>query len=109
MHNGEARVVQRNQLETLGKSVMMETTVEPKKKIEKRFDFKDWIIIDPMTMKYQIFKLIVVVDTIYSSLFYAVFAAFRVDMDYGSRDVYLLSLDAAFFPVTAEAVRGDVK
>lgn len=88
----------------------METTVGPNKKMEeKRFDFKDWIIIDPMTMKYQIFKLIVVVDTIYSSLFYAVFAAFRVDLDYGSREVYLLSLDAAFFPITTEAVRGNLK
>jgi hypothetical protein len=69
----------------MGKSMLVEKEGDEKikKKIdEEGFNFKEWIVIDPMTMKYQIFKLIIVIDSIYSSLFYAVYAAFRSDLDY---------------------------
>ena len=63
-----------------------------------------------MTMKYQMFKLIVVVDSIYSSLFYAVYASFRSDLDYVNHAEYMrLSKERFFNPVTEEAIGSDFK
>ena len=99
----------------MGTSVMVDKEAEKKAEIhekqkEKSFNFKEWIVIDPMTMHYQIFKLIVVVDSIYSSLFYAVWAAFRTDLDYKSHEQYLeLSQDAIINPITLSAVKNNLK
>ena len=54
------------------------------------------------------FKLIVVVDSIYSSLFYAVYASFRSDLDYANHAEYMeLSKEASFNPVTEDAIGSD--
>jgi len=60
-------------------------------------------------MKYQMFKLIVVVDSIYSSLFYAVYASFRSDLDYANHVEYISIPKNAFNPVTEEAIESDFK
>jgi hypothetical protein len=97
----------------MGKSMLVEKEGDEKikKKIdEEGFNFKEWIVIDPMTMKYQIFKLIIIIDSIYSSLFYAVYAAFRSDLDYNDHTKYLeLSNDTLINPITEEAIGSDFK
>jgi hypothetical protein len=57
-----------------------------KKKKKRNVPWTELIIIDPHTMWYQIFKIIIVISSIYSSLLYAVVAAFRFDLDYASYD-----------------------
>ena len=64
------------------------------------------LIISPVTMKYQIFKLVIVISSIYSSLLYAVIGAFRLDLDYDTYETYLLeSPDAKVNPITTEAIK----
>ena len=51
----------------------------------KKVIVKPWtqlIIIDPQTIGYQIFKFVIVLSSIYSSVIYAEVAAFRFDLDY---------------------------
>jgi hypothetical protein len=72
---------------------------------EDKFSFGKDIVINPMTLKYQIFKFIIVLASIYSSLIYAVSAAFRVDLDFYSYDEYLSeSPDAIINPITPSQV-----
>lgn len=47
------------------------------------------IIINPYKMSYQIFKVVIVISSIYSSFLYAAIAAFRFDLDYETYDLYL--------------------
>jgi hypothetical protein len=59
-----------------------------------------------MTLGYQAFKIIIVLTSIYSSLLYAVLAAFRLDLDYETYDEYLEeSPDARINPITLAQIK----
>lgn len=61
-----------------------------------------------MNYKYQFFQLLVVIDSIYSSLFYAVKAAFRVDLDYSNHDQYLDAFDDPLIdPIPYKIIQND--